>query len=905
MCQNGKHQTKRGESECQRCVTGRFKKVQQFNGMNIDFECTLCQIGKYQEESGQQSCLVCLPGRYQDKVGQNDCTDCLVNYFAQRTSSVLCSACPHGRTSPISSASCSTCSTGRVQVGSDIASFACNNCDSGKIAEAGATVCGDCPAGVYQSERGQGTCRSCPTGKWSAQEGSTSSSNCLKCSKGTYSTAKGASSKVACNECPPGKHSEVEGGTNSQTCQLCSRGKVSKAGASVCTSCQLGQFTLTKGEASCAKCAAGRFGADTSSGGTECTKCPLGYRRAEEENFDLTKCLRCELGETTSIEGATSCSACSIGRYGSVAGNCTNCPIGQYQSDKKQTTCLSCRGGKIPNEQQTGCEKTTYKVPQDCDYNVQYLNNTATKKEEWHCELCPNGAFCEGDIGWRDVKALQGWWRVPWSEGNRTFERCPYEADCMGANRKTNANITERCSSGTTGPLCSLCVEGYNRNGGTCGICDESSVPMRVGIIVSVVLLISVFVWLCRRRVNKKWQMYRPLWRDFLRIVSINITFAQINSSLPYVLEVQWPPEWHRFVQNFAFVNIDLMSLLGISCIDDYNYYISFVFMVCLPVGILILAATNFHCAKASMKRKLRTLTDTERTNMEEEALHALFHLADADHSGEVDSSELAGILKALSWKVDVTAAHSFIETICKEPNSRGLFVLNEEQFLKAMLNGSMKELLEKVDLQNQLSVSVKAASKRRSKRSSLIAAKLLARRKNQLSSRGELIQWTLRKNISSNSLSGATQLLMLAHTPVSRKVFQYFDCNEMAGRFLLRADYNVNCTSNEYWTFLPAVLFVMVMYTIALPGVISLYLWRHRKALYSTSVYQTVGWLYEPFVRGAEFWQVHDVLMKMILTGMLIYVPSTSRAGIAVLVCLIATANLNYFQPRKFYSLR
>ena len=55
-----------------------------------------------------------------------------------------------------------------------------------------------------------------------------------------------------------------------------------------------------------------------------------------------------------------------------------------------------------------------------------------------------------------------------------------------------------------------------------------------------------------------------------------------------------------------------------------------------------------------------------------------------------------------------------------------------------------------------------------------------------------------------------------------------------------------------------------------------------------------------DPFIRGAEFWQVHDVLLKMILTGMLIYVPSTSRAGIAILVCLIAVANLNYFTPHK-----
>ena len=50
----------------------------------------------------------------------------------------------------------------------------------------------------------------------------------------------------------------------------------------------------------------------------------------------------------------------------------------------------------------------------------------------------------------------------------------------------------------------------------------------------------------------------------------------------------------------------------------------------------------------------------------------------------------------------------------------------------------------------------------------------------------------------------------------------------------------------------------------------------------------------------GAEFWQLHDVILKMILTGMLIYVPPAERAGVAALVCMIAIANLNYFRPHK-----
>ena len=35
-------------------------------------------------------------------------------------------------------------------------------------------------------------------------------------------------------------------------------------------------------------------------------------------------------------------------------------------------------------------------------------------------------------------------------------------------------------------------------------------------------------------------------------------------------------------------------------------------------------------------------------------------------------------------------------------------------------------------------------------------------------------------------------------------------------------------------------------------------------------------------------------------LKGMLIYIPATSRAGIAVLICMVCIANLNFFEPHK-----
>ena len=153
------------------------------------------------------------------------------------------------------------------------------------------------------------------------------------------------------------------------------------------------------------------------------------------------------------------------------------------------------------------------------------------------------------------------------------------------------------------------------------------------------------------------------------------------------------------------------------------------------------------------------------------------------------------------------------------------------------------------------------------------------------LCDRDRLVRWVHGKKIFADSLAGATALLMLAHTPVSRKVFQYFHCNNLAGQMYMFADYSVKCYSDEWFAFLPVVLLVLFCFTAALPLSISLYLFRHRDHLYSAVVQQKVGWLYAPYRRGIEFWQVHDVVLKMILTGLLIYIPMTARTSVAAMV--------------------
>ena len=304
------------------------------------------------------------------------------------------------------------------------------------------------------------------------------------------------------------------------------------------------------------------------------------------------------------------------------------------------------------------------------------------------------------------------------------------------------------------------------------------------------------------------------------------------------------------------------MSLIGANCIGDFNYYLSFTIMVFLPVGILFMACLS-HCGSSRvLTKQLAAMTVEEKAKQTKHALNALFELADSDHSGHVEPKELAEILRALGWSIKLKAAVALAEAIGAHADDYGHLLLTEHQFVTAMVNGEITNILD------GMHINKSSHARRISSSGTTVQSKPTSPATSVvLNNSNKLVQWTLRSALVSNSLSGATQLLLLAHTPVSRKVFQYFHCHDIAGLSLLRADYDIDCSSDEYYSFMIFVLLVLLLFTVALPVVISFYLFRHRKELYSTKTYQRMGWLYDPYVRGAEFWQVHDLLMKMVLT--------------------------------------
>ena len=61
-------------------------------------------------------------------------------------------------------------------------------------------------------------------------------------------------------------------------------------------------------------------------------------------------------------------------------------------------------------------------------------------------------------------------------------------------------------------------------------------------------MLVAIVFALCQRRLRTKWRKYRPAYRDFLRIGALAITYSQINTSIPTMIDVPWPAEFVKFV---------------------------------------------------------------------------------------------------------------------------------------------------------------------------------------------------------------------------------------------------------------------------------------------------------------------------------------------------------------------
>ena len=494
-CNTGRYSTTSAsslESNCQDCSKGMYL---DFVGANDKSDCSKCPEGYAQKEKGAAYCLPCTPGNRQHLEGQETCVDCETGRSTNMTGNT------HSK--------CTLCVIGRYQSlsGQTTCLFCLPGTEQNKV---GQSICDDCKPGLYRGSK-DAVCQACPRG-WLSAEPKT----------------------VACTKCNKGMYGDVGGQTECKQCRI--NYFSNSSGQQSCTHCILGKYTLKEGEASCQECGAGKYGDGAGAGdgdgvGDGCLECPSGWYRTDVNGVDLTKCLQCDKGENSKA-GSKSCQSCSIGQYGIGPGECLECPDGQYQSEKKQTICLSCKNGELPNEKRTACKKPPWKVPTDCNQDVQYLDDTSVEYKNWTCQQCMYGADCRKFPTFHTLKPLNGYRAVTWRTD--VFGKCLSPDTCDVVKFENNSGCRPGHSHNSS-ELCSQCKVGWAAATRTevCAQCPERGWTI-VLFCTAILSVVGVFAYLVMDSIDGAKEMIEtkesmPFHSITIRIVS---SFLQVSGML-------------------------------------------------------------------------------------------------------------------------------------------------------------------------------------------------------------------------------------------------------------------------------------------------------------------------------------------------------------------------------------
>merc|ERR1712195_442896 len=158
------------------------------------------------------------------------------------------------------------------------------------------------------------------------------------------------------------------------------------------------------------------------------------------------------------------------------------------------------------------------------------------------------------------------------------------------------------------------------------------------------------------------------------------------------------------------------------------------------------------------------------------------------------------------------------------------------------------------------------------------------------------------RQRIREHGLSDMLLILFLLHAPLSQRGFYFFDCRNVGDQFYLQADYTIKCYTTKHQAYVPLAVLFLIFFSFMFPIFVLFKLCVNRKHLHTPEIRHQLGHLYASFTVGAEYWEIHEVFRKMILTGLLVFIPGNSRAAVAILVSVMSVATLNYFKPHKNY---
>ncbi len=775
----------------------------------------------------------------------------------------------------------------------------CTICPSGKInTDPGLDVdkhnslddCVQCGVGTYLADDGYDyllhdtdtDCTQCPRGKISQALGATSDCECLKCDAGLFSNVRGA---TECKTCAAMTYQEESGG---QICKDCAEGTESQPGSVICSTWdtfvglpylpQMIEDNLFSYELSLTKAPiSATVVMNLSSSNEQCQVPPLQYTFDESNwNQKIEIVVSILNGAVSTAKGSELEPGCRIRHHvytaDEIYSNRTHedvnirlfskgCGIGEYR-------------GKWPR-----------KTENECICSVRFYKPPSTD-----CLDCVEGMVCNS-AGVETPEVAPGYWRhTPESHDFETYKlyECLLPSSCTGGNRTQG-----RCAAGYAddSALCAVCADGYVMQQGLCSYCPEykPSAPtmptgdlLIAGIISLLLFACCLYFFLTQNALSPEDEF---LLREKLSHVNLDTVFvggqkdADGNIGLTFEAFSAIIEE-----EEAGFTVEETQHIFQIIDTNDND------FISRQEVESYISNDGELDPEDLSKIAQQKQMAKQDKGDSERQVGNTVMKLK--IFFGFTQCMSGAAVVYDIPWPPFLTKLMKLMEL-----TSFDIYAVFGEMSC-TMQTGFTQKFVFHMMLGPMLGISIY-----------MVWKIILLRKKYCTRCRPNFTQESMRTNLYT-----LMQLMAFGlYTGLATRIFRLFKCHKVHDKYFLTGDYSFICFEGDWWTYGTVAIVCIVVYIIGIPLVQFVALYSNREHLHHLTaldlrrhrkVVKQFGSIYRNYTVDCYYYDLVDLLRRLMLTGGLILVgeESTAQIFLGTVICVVWLLLIAFHRPYKAY---
>ncbi|TFJ84058.1 hypothetical protein NSK_004532 [Nannochloropsis salina CCMP1776] len=145
--------------------------------------------------------------------------------------------------------------------------------------------------------------------------------------------------------------------------------------------------------------------------------------------------------------------------------------------------------------------------------------------------------------------------------------------------------------------------------------------------------------------------------------------------------------------------------------------------------------------------------------------------------------------------------------------------------------------------------------------------------------------------------------IILLIYPAVSRVVLGAVNCRTLDnGRRYLVSDFTIDCRSRYYLRYMPLIVLALTVYPVGIPVMFFLLL-KYRRNVHPWD--ENLSFLYKTYRRRYWWFEIYELLRKLFLTGLIIFIAAgtATQLAIACLVCAVTMCLHLRLQPYEEQS--